>query len=102
MFDSVDEDHDSKLNVDEYVNYYKAMEKVLRETMGGAYHLSDEELKVSHAAHDFDGNGKITKDEVLWSRKMKHDFYKTMKLTPDLKHIFKEDLNLFLSLPGEV
>jgi Ca2+-binding EF-hand superfamily protein len=102
MFDSVDEDNDSKLNVDEYVNYYKAMEAHLREKMGGAYHLSDEELKESHAAHDFDGNGLITKDEVLWSRKMKHKFYKTMKLTADLKHIFKEDLNLFLSLPGEV
>ena len=70
--------------------------------MGGAYHLTDEELIESHAAHDFDGSGFITKDEVLWSRKMKGKFYKTMRLTPELKEIFEEDLNLFLGLPAGI
>ena len=49
--------------------------------MGASYHLSDEELKESMDAHDFDGNGLITKDEVLWSRIVKTKFYVTMKLT---------------------
>ena len=51
--------------------------------MGGAYHLTDEELERSYQAHDLDSNGDITKDEVLWSRTLKSQFYKTMKLTPD-------------------
>lgn len=61
------------------------MEEHLREEMGGAYHLTVEDLEASHAAHDLDGNGLITKDEVLWSRKLKGRFYKTMRLTSDLK-----------------
>ena len=47
MFDSVDEDHDSKLTVDEYVNYYKALEEKLRRVMGGAYHLTEDDLHKS-------------------------------------------------------
>lgn len=33
------------------------MEEKLKATMGGSYHLSDEELEQSHSAHDLDGNG---------------------------------------------
>lgn len=43
--------------------------------MGGAYHLSDEDLSRSFKAHDLDSNGSVTKDEVLWSRKVKSMFY---------------------------
>ena len=39
--------------------------------MGGAYHLTDEELVESYKAHDLDSNGALTKDEVLWARKLK-------------------------------
>ena len=36
----------------------------LKVDMGDAYDLSDEQLEASHACHDLDGNGKVTKDEV--------------------------------------
>jgi len=78
------------------------MEEKLKADMGGAYHLTDEDLIAGHAAHDFDGNGLITKDEVLWSRKMKSAFYKAGVLTDALAEIFEEDLNMYLKLPNEV
>lgn len=78
------------------------MEEKLTKDMGGAYHLSDEELAESHAVHDIDNSGEVTKDEVLWARKLKHNYYKTMKLTPALKAVFEEDLELFLGLSPEV
>jgi len=81
MFDAADADKDGKLNKEEFINFYKMMEAKLSADMGGAYHLTDEDLAASHAAHDLDGNGMITKDEVLWSRKLKGRFYKTMRLT---------------------
>jgi len=99
MFDDADMDKDGKLSLSEYKKYYELMEAHLRSKMGEAYHLSDEELEKSHKAHDFDGNGFISKDEVLWSRKMKTDFYKTMKLSDELLLVFIEDSNLTLALP---
>ena len=77
------------------------MEKELTAKIGGAYTLTAEDLENSHAAHDLDGNGEVTKDEVLWSRRMKLEFYKTMKLTDEMVTIFKEDLELFYELPAE-
>ena len=74
---NLDEHFDKK----EFIEYYRFMEEKLRNEMGGAYRLTEEELNESHAAHDFDGSGFITKDEVLWSRKMKGKFYKSMRLT---------------------
>jgi hypothetical protein len=55
---------------------------------GGAYQMSEAELIESHKAHDLDGNGMVTKDEVLWSRRLKGKFFKTMRLTDELKEIF--------------
>jgi len=55
---------------------------------GGAYQMTEEELLESHKAHDLDGNGRVTKDEVLWSRRLKGKFFKTMRLTDELKEIF--------------
>ena len=51
------------------------MEEKLTAVMGGSYHLSDEQLEASFLAHDLDGNGTVTKDEVLWARKMKMRYY---------------------------
>jgi len=68
---------------------------------GGAYQMSEEELIESHKAHDLDGNGMVTKDEVLWSRRLKGMFFKTMRLTEELTEIFTEDLDKFLELPKE-
>ena len=39
---------------------------------------------------------------MLWSSMMKGEYYKSMKLTDGLKAIFKEDLEKFLALPGDV
>ena len=102
LFDDADADKDGRLNKEEFKNFYKAMEAKLTEMVGGAYHLTDEDLENSHAAHDLDGNGHVTKDEVLWSRKIKLMFYMTMKLTKEMVAIFKEDLELFYDLPAEV
>jgi hypothetical protein len=55
---------------------------------GGAYQMTEAELIESHKAHDLDGNGMVTKDEVLWSRRLKGKFFKTMRLTDELKEIF--------------
>jgi hypothetical protein len=55
---------------------------------GGAYQMTEEELLESHKAHDLDGNAMVTKDEVLWSRRLKGMFFKTMRLTDELKEIF--------------
>jgi Ca2+-binding EF-hand superfamily protein len=78
------------------------MEEKLRNDMGGAYTMTDEELEESFNAHDIDNSGDITKDEVINIRKMKSAFYKTMKLTPAMEAVFKEDLALGLALPKEV
>jgi Ca2+-binding EF-hand superfamily protein len=70
--------------------------------MGGAYSLTDEELEESFNAHDIDNSGDITKDEIINIRKMKSAFYRTMKLTPEMEVVFKEDLDLVNALPKEV
>jgi Ca2+-binding EF-hand superfamily protein len=102
LFDKADVSRDGKLDKKEFIEYYRFMEEKLRNEMGGAYHLTEEELNESHAAHDFDGSGFITKDEVLWSRKMKGKFYKSMRLTKEMSEVFLEDLNLFLALPANI
>jgi len=56
-FDEADVNKDGKLNLEEYKSFYRLMEEKLRKDMGGAYHLTDEQLDASHAAHDLDGNG---------------------------------------------
>lgn len=78
------------------------MEEKLKKDMGGAYSLTDEELEESFNAHDIDNSGDITKDEIINIRKMKSAFYRTMKLTPEMEVVFKEDLDLVNALPKEV
>jgi hypothetical protein len=95
LFDSVDLNKDGKLNVDEYLAYYRGIEAHYTKEYGHWYHLSDDELRESHAHHDFDGNGEITKDEIIWSSNLKTKFFKTMKLTAPMVAIFLEDLSLF-------
>jgi len=29
----------------------------------------------SHKLHDLDGNGEVTKDEIIWARKLKTKYY---------------------------
>jgi len=78
------------------------MEEKLKKDMGGAYTMTDEELEDSFNAHDIDNSSDITKDEIINIRKMKSAFYKTMKLTPAMEDVFKEDMALGLALPNEV
>lgn len=78
------------------------MEEKLKKDMGGAYTMTDEELEESFNAHDIDNSTFITKDEIINIRKMKSAFYKTMKLTPAMEGVFKEDMDLGLALPNEV
>jgi Ca2+-binding EF-hand superfamily protein len=78
------------------------MEEKLLKDMGGAYTMTDEELEESFNAHDIDNSSDITKDEIINIRKMKSAFYKTMKLTPAMEAVFKEDMDLGLALPNEV
>ena len=94
--------------------------------MGGAYHLSDEHLAKSHKLHDLDGNGNVTKDEVVWARRLKSRFYAakksggsksgsgsgsgkgkggssgSLKLTPAVIAVYNEDNDLFLKLDPNV
>lgn len=77
-FDTADADHDGQLDVDEWKVFYELMEVKLKADMGDAYHLTDEQLKASHECHDLDGNGKVTKDEVQWARKLKGRWYGSM------------------------
>jgi len=37
--------------------YYRGIESHYKKTYGHWYHLTDDELRESHAHHDFDGNG---------------------------------------------
>jgi Ca2+-binding EF-hand superfamily protein len=78
------------------------MEEKLKKDMGGAYTMTDEELEESFNAHDIDNSGDITKDEIINIRKMKSAFYRTMKLTPAMEAVFKEDMDLVNALPKEV
>jgi hypothetical protein len=52
------------LDVVEWKTFYKEMGIKLKADMGDAYDLTDEQLNASHACHDLDSNGKVTKDEV--------------------------------------
>jgi len=90
--------------------------------MGGAYSLSDEHLAKSHKLHDLDGNGNVTKDEVVWARRLKSRYYAakksggsksengkgkggsscSMKLTPAVIAVYNEDNDLFLKLDPNV
>lgn len=65
MFDKADVNDYNKLDFDEYKVYYKNMEDKLRADMGGAYTLTEEQLRESFDAHDVDKSGYITKDEVM-------------------------------------
>jgi len=100
------------------------MEEKLKKDMGGSYSLTDDQLKVSHSQHDLDGNGEVTKDEIVWARKLKGRFYADMNkpkvvesapakangggectnavLTDAMSKCFAEDLDLFCSLPPKV
>lgn len=92
------------------------MEDKLKVDMGGAYHLSDEHLEKSHRLHDLDGNGNVTKDEVMWARKLKGRYYKSRKsgggsgsgeckkreLTDAIINVYTEDNDLFLKLDNKV
>jgi len=59
-----DADHDGMLDAEEWKVFYKAMGEKLKADMGDSYNLTDEQLEASHACHDLDSNGKVTKDEV--------------------------------------
>jgi len=52
------------LDAEEWKVFYKEMGIKLKADMGDAYDLTDEQLLASHACHDLDSNGKVTKDEV--------------------------------------
>jgi len=72
------------LDAAEWKTFYTEMGALLKKKMGGSYELTDEQMLASHACHDLDGNGKVTKDEVLWARKLKGRWYssQTMKMKP--------------------
>ena len=48
MFDEADANKDGCLDKDEWAVFYKLMEAKLVKDMGGAYHLTDEQLLASH------------------------------------------------------
>jgi len=74
LFDIADLDQNSEMTLGEWIIYHNTlMEKHFKNNMGGAYHLTDEELKFSFEAHDIDGNGVVTKDEITWARWLKHE-----------------------------
>ena len=66
----------------------------MKKKKGCSFHLDTEEVEKSHSAHDLDGNGFISKDELLWALKMKKEFFKTMCLTDKMRACFLEDLTL--------
>jgi hypothetical protein len=79
------------------------MEVKLTADMGGAYTLTDKMMCKSHKLHDLDGNGEVTKDEIIWARKLKTNYYTfKAKLSKEISACFAEDLDLFCSLPCEV
>ena len=52
------------LDAEEWKVFYKEMGIKLKADMGDAYDLTDEQLLASHACHELDSKGKVTKDEV--------------------------------------
>ena len=77
----------------------------------------------SHKCHDLDGNGNVTKDEVVWARRLKTRYYKSLQsggsksgggksggdgkavkgtLTDEVMNVYTEDNDLFLKLDEAV
>jgi len=79
------------------------MEKKLAADMGGAYTLTDKMMEKGHKLHDLDGNGEVTKDEIVWARKLKTKYYTfKAKLSKEMGECFGEDLDLFCNLDASV
>ena len=79
------------------------MEEKLKVDMKGAYHLTDKMMEKSHKLHDLDGNGQVTKDEIVWARKLKTKYYTfKAKLSKEIAACFSEDLDLFCNMPADV
>lgn len=79
------------------------MKAKLEVDMGGSYTLTDGMLAKGHKCHDLDGNGQVTKDEIIWARKLKSRYYRSKRLlTKEIGECFHEDLDLFLALPPDV
>jgi len=71
--------------------------------MEGAYTLTEKMLAKGHKLHDLDGNGTVTKDEIIWARKLKTKYYTfKAKLTKEMGECFSEDLDLFCNLEATV
>ena len=47
----------------------------LKEEYGDYFTYSDDLLELSHKVHDLDGNGFVTKEEVIWAIKLKTRYY---------------------------
>ena len=71
LFDEADANKDGLLDIDEWKVYYKKIEERSHKMAGGGYTFTDEYLEKSWKLHDFDASGGVTKDELIWARKMK-------------------------------
>ncbi len=63
--------------------YLKNREEKLKTDVGGAPTYTEEEAVISWKAHDFDASGGVTKDELIWARKMKHAYFKQKQIDLD-------------------